>query len=101
MKVPSPPPRFVNEPMPDAQAFRFRSGALARSMSEFREQLERVDRETLWYHRGHFTPWLREVLGDDPLARRVDDYASEARDVEMLREVLVDLVAKRAAQLRA
>lgn len=101
MKVPHPPPRFVVEPTPEAQAFRFRSGALARSMTEFRDELGRIDGDTLWYHRSHFVPWLRDVLGDDPLARRVEGYATEARDAEVLREVLVDLVAKRAKQLQA
>lgn len=99
MKIPSPPPQHVESPAPEALAFRFRTGEAARSLREFREALARVDAGTVAYHRAHFVPWLREVLRDDPLARRVESYAEEPRDAAVLREILLDLVDRRLAQL--
>ena len=99
MKVPSPPPRHVREPAPDPLGFRFRSGESARSLEEFEAALRRAPADALMFHREHFVPWLRDVVRDDPLARRVESYAQEARDGELLREILVDLVGRRLAQL--
>lgn len=99
MKIPTPPPRHVVDPTDEQHAFRFQSGETSRSLSDFHAHLASVPASVLWYHRSHFAPWLRHVLGDDPLARRVASFADEARDAEMLRELLRDLVAARLAQL--
>lgn len=101
MKVPSPPPRYVTEPAPEPLGFRFDTGATARSLAEFHERLREAPPQTVWYHRAHFVPWLREVVGDDPLARRVEAYAQDARDAQVLQEILADLVRARVEQLDA
>lgn len=101
MKIPSPPPRHVRDAAPDHLAFRFQSGEVARSLAEFGTHLRGAPATSVWFHREHFVPWLREVLGDDPLARRVEAYASDARDAEVLRELLVDLVDARVGQLES
>lgn len=93
--MPSPPPRHVHEPAPEALAFRFQDGTSARSLAEFAQRLQAATPSTVWYHRDHFAPWLSDVVLDEPLARRVAYFAESAPDPEVFREIVLDLVAKR------
>lgn len=100
MKVPRPLPAHAFVPAPEAQAFRFQSGGSARSLEELHARLAEAPAGVVWYHREHFPSWLRDVVGDDPLARRFAAYAAQAPHAESLRETLVGLVRFRLGELR-
>jgi len=85
----------TEEPIPEAQGFRFQHGAVARSLEEFRAVVAQAPAEAVWYHREHFAPWLREVVRDLPLARRLESYAAAPPAPDVYREVVLDLVARR------
>ena len=100
MKVPTPFPRHALEPAPDAQGFRFSSGALARDLVELAHALRAVPVGTAWYHREHLVPWVASIVGDEPLARRLDAYARAGGDPEVYRDTVADLVETRVDALR-
>jgi alpha-amylase len=65
--------------LPPEKAFHFHSeygytGYSAFSLDEFAEQLEVVPEDSISYHqkRGDFSLWLKEMIGDAPLARDVE-----------------------------
>ncbi len=87
--------RFTFEPCPEEVAFRFRDGTTARSLSEFRAELARLPAADLHHHRLHFEHWLRDILGDSPLAARVRTYGAGDMPPPTFRDVLVDLVDRR------
>lgn len=100
MRVPTPPPAHVVEPVEDARAFRFSNGRVARSLAELAAALHEVPAGTAYYHREHLVPWLRDVMGDEPLARRFEHYAREGGEPDAFRDLLADLAANRVEQLR-
>lgn len=99
VKVPSPPPRVV-EPVDEGLAFRFSNGATARSLVELEGVLRAAPPGVVWFHREHFVPWVRDVLGDEPLARRFEHYAAAHAAPDALKDVLADLVETRVRELR-
>jgi hypothetical protein len=101
VRIPQPYPAHAFEPAPEAQAFRFQSGTFARSLAELEERLASEGPFVVWYHRDHFPPWLRDVGGDAPLARRFAQFAAESPEPEALRAILSGLVRTRLAELRA
>lgn len=100
MKLPRSPPPHAFEPARDEQAFRFRSGASARSLAELEERLREAPPDVVAYHRQHFAPWLREVVGDEPLSRRFEALAEEGAAPDVLRDALCGLVRARLDELR-
>lgn len=82
-------------PVREELAFRFRHGPAARSLPEFHALLATAPPEAVHFHREHFAPWLRDVLGEAPLARRFEQYAEAGAEPGVLRETLVALVARR------
>jgi hypothetical protein len=100
MHVPVPAPRFVRREAPEAQAFVLQDGQRARSLAQLVDALSRAAPGVAWYHREHFVPWLRDVVGDEPLARRFEFYARAGGDPEILRDTLVALGRARLAELR-
>lgn len=100
MKLPQPPPRHVQDPAPAEQAFFFRSGRSAASLADFARVLREESAATVHYHREHFAPWLRGVLGDDPLARRFESFV-EVPDDATYRDLAASLAEARLAQLAA
>lgn len=101
MKLPATPPPFVFTPAPSELAFRFADGAQARSLRELADRLPQASTDTVWYHREHIVPWIWHVVGDEPLARRVESYARSGGDPALFHETLRDLVAHRLDQLGA
>lgn len=99
MRIPKPSPAHAFAPAPEAQAFRFQSGSMARSLVELEARLSSEAAGVVWYHRDHFPPWLRDVVGDAPLSRRFAQFASELPEPEALRSILVGLARTRLAQL--
>lgn len=100
MRIPDPPPRFVRQEAPDEAAFALQDGQRARDLEQLVDALARASPSVVWYHREHFVPWLRDVVGDAPLAARFAHYAAAGGDAEILRETLVGLGRARLAQLR-
>jgi len=92
--------------VPYAKAFRFYYGFArpspyyARSLDELLKGIERVPEKSVRFHfdRGDFSKWIREVIGDEVLARRIEKLrAKEPTDVvgELKR-----LVRRRIRELR-
>jgi hypothetical protein len=68
-------------------------GETATSLVTFEFILESVNIDSLRYHmgRGDFQKWIREVLGDDALADKIDNINPELPDQD-LRSELVNAV---------
>jgi len=101
VKVPDPFPPHALDPAREDVAFVFRDGARVRSLAELAARLPLADAETVAYHRAHLVPWVRDVVGDPPLARRLEAYAEPAPAPGTLKEILCALVAQRVETLRA
>lgn len=80
--------RYLTDPCPQEQAFRFQNGAQARSLQEFTHTIDQVPPEVVQYHREHFHHWVKDILGDAPLAERVRAEGQRARDGLELRRTL-------------
>lgn len=100
MRIPASFPRHALEPVDEDRAFRLTSGGAARSLADLAGELRRAPSGAVWFHREHFVPWVRDVVGDEPLARRMDAYARSGADPDVLRDVLADLVSVRVEELR-
>ena len=100
MKMPATPSRVL-ETVSDERAFRFSHGGVARSLEELERALREAPAGPVWFHREHLVPWVRDVLGDEPLARRYEHYAQAHMDADVLRDALADLAATRLSGLRA
>jgi hypothetical protein len=99
MHVPDPAPRFARQDAPETAAFVMQDGQRVHSLAQLVETLQRASPGVAWYHRDHFVPWLREVLRDEPLARRFEHFARMGGDPEVLRETLLALARARLAEL--
>lgn len=87
-----PPKRHAPAPVPDHLGFRFRHGPVAHDLAEFEALLAKAPADVVTFHRPHYAGWLREVLGDEPLARRFEAYDAGGAEGDALRDVLVALV---------
>ena len=71
--------------VPDEKAFHFYTGVgdycgvSVHSLEEFADALQYVCSESIVFHfeRGDFQNWVREVIGDDELAKKLDDIKKE------------------------
>jgi len=81
--------------VPEERAFRFQHGPAARSLDEFRDIVAQAPPHVVHYHREHFAPWLREVLHELPLARRLEGYAASPPAPDVYKELVLDLVSRR------
>lgn len=100
MKVAGVAIHHLADPCPEDKAFFFVDGRRARSLVEFRQALDEIPAFVAGYHRHHFEPWLRDIVGDEPLAERVRQYAEAGgEDAELLR-VLREVVARRVEELQ-
>lgn len=84
--------RFVTDPCPPDQGFKFRDGTLARSLAEFRGALAQAPTEVVQYHREHYPHWVRDILGEPGLAERLKQEGQRAADPEQLRRNLLGLL---------
>lgn len=87
--------------VPEERGFRFQHGALAQSLPEFRATIEHAPEGVVWYHRAHFAPWLRDILHELPLARRLEALAAAPPAPDVYRELVLDLTRKRLDELLA
>ena len=95
--------------VPHAQGFHFYTavgdycGVSVHSLEEFAEALQYVCSEAIVFHfeRGDFQKWIRDVIGDNELAQRMDDIKMCERHLaaDSCRKELVDAVRIRILQL--
>ena len=95
--------KYLQAPLPAAKRFYFCdpagrfAGRVASSLGEFRAVLADAPAASLDYHvyRGDFERWLREVLHDEELARRLRKLAHRGLHGEELRTALYAVVDER------
>ncbi len=97
----------ILSPVPYEQGFHFfapdghYSGETAMSLCSFLRDLQHVDMQSIRFHfeRGDFQKWLRGTIGDEELARRIDNLNKTAPD-EQMRQQLAETVQKRISELQ-
>lgn len=99
--------KYLRAPLPEWKRFYFHypdgrfMGRVAGNLWEFREALGEVPLDSLAHHlwRGDFENWLRGVLHDEELARRVRKVADRQLEGEALRQALLEVVIARYDEL--
>lgn len=99
--------KYLRAPLPEYKRFYFcdeqqkRLGYSAASLWEFRDSLYNLPVASLQYHmeQGDFVLWLREVLHDDELARRMTKVSHRELKGEELRRALIEVVTNRYEEL--
>ena len=80
-------------------------GVSVHSLEEFADALQYVCSEAIVFHfeRGDFQNWVRDVIGDNELAKNIDDITTCERHLmgEGCRKEIGDLVRVRMLQLEA
>ena len=97
----------ILSPVPYAQGFHFfmpdghYSGETAMSLCSFLRDLGSVDVQSIKFHfdRGDFQKWLRNTVGDQELARIIDELDKESPE-ENLQNKLAGVVQKRISELQ-
>ena len=97
--------------VPHAQGFHFYTavgdycGVSTRSLEEFANALQYVCSEAIVFHfeRGDFQNWIRDVIGDNELAKKIDDIKMCERHLaaESCRKEIMERVNVRLLQLEA
>ena len=97
----------ILSPVPYEQGFHFfapdghYSGESATSLCSFLSDLHHLDIQSIRFHfeRGDFQKWLRSTIGDEELARRIDNLDKTAPD-EPIRQHLAEIVQNRISELQ-
>jgi hypothetical protein len=100
-------PSLLNT-VPFEKAFQFfteleeNTGITASSTSEFAEKLQIVPIQSVTFHfqRQDFQNWFKSTVGDEELAKRIDQISVWVHDDENLRKELSQTVKNRIAELR-
>jgi hypothetical protein len=97
--------------IPDAFGFHFYTavgdycGVSVHSLEEFADALQYVCSEAIVFHfeRGDFQNWIRDVIGDNKLAKKLDDIKTCERHLaaESCRKETMERVNVRILQLEA
>ncbi len=101
--------KYLRAPLPPSSRFYFDpveadgSRPIAASLWEFVEALHETSRETIRYHleREDFERWLRNIVHDDELARRLRKIRNRKLSNEHLREAVVQTVSERFEELES
>lgn len=101
--------KYLRAPLPWPKRFYFRNesgrslGGAAASFWEFSQALRELPIDSLRYHlrRDDFERWLRDVIHDDELARRVRKISRRDLHGEALRQALTDVVTSRFEELES
>jgi hypothetical protein len=77
------------------------TGETATSLDDFEEKLQVVSTDSVNFHlqRGDFQKWIKDTLGDDQLAKRVN-LVKLTLPTEALRKELLTIVQTRITELR-
>ena len=102
----SQPPNLINT-VPFEKGFQFftalgeNTGITACSTVEFAEKLQTVPIQSVTFHfqRQDFQKWFINVIGDEELAKRIDQINLWTHDDENLRKELSETVQNRIAEL--
>jgi len=86
--------RYLTEPCPDEQAFRFQNGAKARSLDELRRTIQAAPPEVVQFHKDHYQHWVRDILQDKPLAERIQQEGQRSQNGEQLKRALDPILSQ-------
>ena len=77
------------------------TGKIATSLADFAEKLRSVDIRSVNYHfkRQDFEKWIRDVIGDAELSRRLGRISREAHG-EKLRKEIIQIAKARLGELK-
>jgi len=77
------------------------TGKVATDLTDFGEKLRTVDIRSINFHfpRQDFEKWLRDIIGDSELSRRIGRIGKEIHG-EMLRNEIIRIVKGRIEELR-
>ncbi len=77
------------------------TGETASSLCNFLRDLNTVDLQSIKFHfgRGDFQKWIRNVLGDEELAQKIDKLDKETQE-EQLIQILKEIIQKRISELQ-
>ena len=97
----------ILSPVPYEQGFHFfapdghYSGEISMSLCSFLRDLQHVDTQSIRFHleRGDFQKWLRTTIGDEELAREIDNIDKTAPDGPLIQQ-LAETVKKRISELQ-
>jgi hypothetical protein len=97
----------ILRPVPYERGFHFfspdghYSGETAKSLCSFLRDLQHLDIQSIRFHfdRGDFQKWLRTTIGDEELARRIDNLGKTTLN-EPMRQQLAGIVQKRISELQ-
>ena len=99
--------------VPYEQGFHFTTqgiymGITATSLSDLLAKLDNIDFDSLSFHyqRGDFQKWIRDTLGDDDLADRIDlanrtIFSQQVFSLDELRNSLRKIIQNRIGELQA
>jgi len=101
--------KYLRAPLPMSKRFYFhldvdsKAPRTVASLWEFKEALNELSISTLRYHlkREDFERWLRDVLHDKELARRIRKLSHRPLDDKALREAMIATVADRYEELES
>ena len=99
--------KYLKAPLPSGKRFYFKENGsgrrVAASLWEFREAMGDISLSTLRFHldRGDFERWLKDVLHDEELARRLRKIRRRTFEADDLRDVLESAVADRYEELES
>lgn len=99
MRTDGVPATHAFDPCAEEHAFRFATGARARSLDELARVLADVPLHAFDYHREHYWMWIRDVVRDEPLAERFRSYGASGMDGEELRRLFASLLERRLKEL--
>ena len=86
--------------VPHEHVFRFHDGRILRNMGELREALKTMNKDTFAFHvsaqKNDFSNWVRDVIGDQKLARDLDRSSNRTQAVKKVAERVAFLSSKRS-----
>lgn len=99
--------KYLRAPLPEHKRFYFNTpfgqstGHISANLWEFREALTDVPITSILHHleQGHFESWLRDVLHDDELARRVHKVRSHNLNGAAMRQAVLEVIVDRYDEL--
>lgn len=84
--------------VPHEHAFRFHDGRTLRNMGELREALKTMNKDTFAFHvssqKNDFSNWVRNVIGDQKLARDLDRSSNRTQAAKKVAERATFLSSK-------
>jgi len=77
------------------------TGETAVSLIVFSKDLAGIDIQSIRYHfdRGDFQKWIRNTIGDEELAIRIDNLQKNFSDVDLQKQ-LIEILQKRISELQ-